>query len=102
MHPLGQWTAGLARSDNLVQSRKSFSLRNRPVQLEHVVLFERTGRGLLPTEMALRLADSARAMEGNADQLARSVSGAQAGISGTVRITASQPVACHDAHSNSH
>ncbi len=59
-----------------------------------VVLFERTGRGLLPTEMATRLADSARAMEGSADQLVHSVSGAQAGISGTVRITASQPVAC--------
>ena len=59
-----------------------------------VVLFERTGRGLLPTEMATRLADSARAMEGSADQLVRSVSGAQAGVSGTVRITASQPVAC--------
>jgi DNA-binding transcriptional LysR family regulator len=58
------------------------------------VLFERTGRGLLPTETALRLADSARAMEDGANQLARSVSGAQAGVSGTVRITASQPVAC--------
>lgn len=60
-----------------------------------VLLFERTGRGLLPTPMALRLADSARAMESGADQLARSVSGAEAGISGTVRITASQPVACY-------
>ncbi len=59
-----------------------------------VVLFERTGRGLLPTEMAMRLADSARAMEGSADQLVRNVSGAQAGVSGTVRITASQSVAC--------
>ncbi|HSV34736.1 MAG TPA: LysR family transcriptional regulator [Ramlibacter sp.] len=58
------------------------------------VLFERTGRGLLPTDMALRLADSARAMENSAHELVRSVSGAQAGISGTVRITASQPVAC--------
>jgi DNA-binding transcriptional LysR family regulator len=59
-----------------------------------VLLFERTGRGLLPTPMALRLAESARAMESAADQLARSVSGAQAGVSGSVRITASQPVAC--------
>jgi DNA-binding transcriptional LysR family regulator len=59
-----------------------------------VVLFERTGRGLLPTGTALRLADSARAMEEGADNLARSVSGAQATASGTVRITASQPVAC--------
>lgn len=59
-----------------------------------VVLFERTGRGLLPSEMALRLADAARSMENGALQLARSVSGAQAGVSGTIRITASQPVAC--------
>ena len=59
-----------------------------------VLLFERTGRGLLPTPTALRLADAARAMESAADQLARSVSGAEAGVSGTVRVTASQPVAC--------
>ena len=59
-----------------------------------VVLFERTGRGLLPTAMALQLADAARAMEAGAHRLARSVSGAEAGVSGTVRITASQPVAC--------
>jgi DNA-binding transcriptional LysR family regulator len=59
------------------------------------VLFERTGRGLLPTEMALRLAEPARGMEAGAHDLARHLSGAQAGASGTVRITASQPVACH-------
>ena len=60
-----------------------------------VVLFERSGRGLLPTPTALQLAESARAMDNAANQLARSVSGADAGISGTVRITASQPVACY-------
>ena len=59
-----------------------------------VVLFERTGRGLLPTAMALRLADSARAMEAGALQLERQLTGAQTEVSGTVRITASQPVAC--------
>ena len=59
-----------------------------------VVLFERTGRGLLPTASALRLAESARAMEAGAHQMSRSVSGAEAGVRGTVRITASQPVAC--------
>jgi len=59
-----------------------------------VVLFERTGRGLLPTAAALRLADSARAMEAGAHQLARGAAGAEAGVGGTVRITASQPVAC--------
>jgi DNA-binding transcriptional LysR family regulator len=59
-----------------------------------VVLFERTGRGLQPTDMAIRLADSARSMEAGALQLQRKVSGADSGVSGTVRITASQPVAC--------
>lgn len=59
-----------------------------------MVLFERTGRGLVPTPNAPRLADSARAMEAGADQLARSVSGAEVGVAGSVRITASQPVAC--------
>jgi DNA-binding transcriptional LysR family regulator len=59
-----------------------------------VVLFERTGRGLLPSETALRLADSARAMEAGALQMARNVSLAESGVSGTVRLTASQPVAC--------
>ncbi len=60
-----------------------------------LVLFERTGRGLLPTEAALRLAESARAMQLGADALARSVMGADHAISGTVRITASQPVSCY-------
>lgn len=60
-----------------------------------VALFERTGRGLLPTEAALRLAEAARAMEAGAHQLARSVSAAEEDSAGSVRISASQPVACH-------
>lgn len=59
-----------------------------------LVLFDRTGRGLIPTEAALRLADSARAMQSGADQLARHAVGADRSTAGTVRITASQPVAC--------
>ena len=59
-----------------------------------VALFERTGRGLKPLAMALKLAESARAMEQSAHQLQRSVSGADEAVRGTVRITASQPVAC--------
>lgn len=59
-----------------------------------VVLFERTGRGLKPLAMALRLAEAARAMEAGAHQLQRSVSSLDDAISGTVRITASQTVAC--------
>ena len=59
-----------------------------------MTLFERTGRGLLPTDAALRLADSARAMQMGADQLIRQAAGADKSTSGTVRITASQPMAC--------
>lgn len=58
-----------------------------------VVLFERTGRGLVPTPTALQLAGAARGMEAGALQLTRALSGAQAQTSGTVRITASVPVA---------
>jgi len=58
-----------------------------------VLLFERTGRGLVPTATALNLADAARGMEAGALQLARTLSGAQTQASGTVRITASVPVA---------
>ena len=60
-----------------------------------LVLFERTGRGLIPTAVALQLEASARAMETASLQLSRSVTGSQKRVSGTVRITASQPVACY-------
>lgn len=60
-----------------------------------VLLFERTGRGLLPSDTAQQLAASARAMEAASLQLGRSVAGAQTLERGTVRITASQPVACY-------
>ncbi len=58
-----------------------------------VLLFERTGRGLVPTATALKLADAARGMEAGALQLAQTLSGTQTQTSGTVRITASVPVA---------
>lgn len=58
------------------------------------VLFERTGRGLNATAAARTLADAARAMELGALQIAQKVSGAQVDVQGTVRISASQPVAC--------
>ncbi len=58
-------------------------------------LFERTGRGLVPTAMALRLADAARMMEAGALQLARQALGQQNESTGTVRISASTPVACY-------
>lgn len=57
-------------------------------------LFERTGRGLVPTPAAGRLADAARAMETGAQTLMRGAQQAQATLSGSVRLSASQPVAC--------
>jgi len=58
-----------------------------------VVLFERTGRGLVPTTTALQLAESARSMEAGANDLQRKLSGVQNQTVGSVRITASIPVA---------
>lgn len=60
-----------------------------------VLLFERTGRGLLPTPAATQVAEAARAMEGAALQLARGLAGRDAALAGTVRLTASVPVACY-------
>ncbi len=60
-----------------------------------LVLFERTGRGLKPTAAGLRLADAARAMEASALELARLATGTKISETGTVRISASQPVACY-------
>lgn len=57
-------------------------------------LFERTPRGLVPTASARRLADAARAMESGAQSLVRGAQQSQTMLSGTVRISASQPVAC--------
>jgi DNA-binding transcriptional LysR family regulator len=58
------------------------------------VLFERTGRGLAPTEAAHRLAQAARAMSAGADALARAATGEDASEGGSVRLSASQPIAC--------
>jgi len=58
-----------------------------------VLLFERTGRGLVPTASAMQLAESARSMEAAALQLTRTLSGNQGHAQGTVRITGSTPVA---------
>jgi DNA-binding transcriptional LysR family regulator len=57
-------------------------------------LFERTPRGLVPTAAARRLADAAKTMETGAQSLVRGAQQSQTTLSGTVRISASQPVAC--------
>jgi DNA-binding transcriptional LysR family regulator len=58
-----------------------------------IVLFERTGRGLVPASAALALAEAARRMEAGALQLSQTLSGTQKQMAGSVRITASAPVA---------
>jgi DNA-binding transcriptional LysR family regulator len=58
------------------------------------VLFERTGRGLRPTAAALAITAAAREMEAQAIHLSRTLSRAAQSEAGTVRITASQSVAC--------
>jgi len=57
-------------------------------------LFERTGRGLIATPAAQRLAQAARAMEVGALSLLRSAHQSQTDLSGSVRLSVSQPVAC--------
>jgi DNA-binding transcriptional LysR family regulator len=108
MNSLFDWS--LVRSFLAVLEKGSLLAASRDLQLSqptigrHVaelesqlglVLFDRNGRGLLPTEAAYHLAESARIMQSGADQLARNVMGADLGASGTVRITASQPVSCY-------
>lgn len=108
MNSLFDWS--LVRSFLAVLEKGSLLAASRDLQLSqptigrHVaelesqlglVLFDRNGRGLLPTEAAYYLAESARIMQSGADQLARNVMGADLGASGTVRITASQPVSCY-------
>ena len=86
----------LAAARQLQSSQPTMGRHVAELELQlGVALFDRTGRGLVPTEAALRLADSARTMQSGADHLARTVEGADRSISGTVRITASQPVSCY-------
>jgi DNA-binding transcriptional LysR family regulator len=56
-------------------------------------LFERTGRGVTPTALALAIADAARQMEDGADALGQALAGRRAAATGTVRITSSEVAA---------
>ena len=58
-------------------------------------LFERTGRGVEPTTMALAIADAARRMEAGADELLRRLARKRDLATGTVRITTSQVAASY-------
>ena len=56
-------------------------------------LFERTGRGVTPTALALGIAAAARQMAQGADALGLAVAGRRASASGTVRISTSEVAA---------
>jgi DNA-binding transcriptional LysR family regulator len=58
-------------------------------------LFERTGRGVAPTTLALAIADDARAMQLGAEQLQQRLARQRTRTSGTVRITTSQVAASY-------
>lgn len=58
-------------------------------------LFRRVPRGLEPTEAALPLVDTARAMAANAARFSQLAEGRQMELRGTVRITASRIVSHH-------
>ncbi|MCB1983071.1 MAG: LysR family transcriptional regulator [Rhodoferax sp.] len=58
-------------------------------------LFERTGRGVAPTALALAIADDARAMQRGAEQLQRRLARQRSRTGGTVRITTSQVAASY-------
>lgn len=84
---------GAARATGVSQP----TLGRHITELEHqlqLVLFERTGRGLLPTAQALLMADAAREMQSGAASFSRLASGAGQAVEGRVRISATQPVAC--------
>jgi DNA-binding transcriptional LysR family regulator len=58
-------------------------------------LFERTGRGVAPTALALAIADDARAMQSGADRLRQRLTRQRARTTGTVRLTTSEIAACY-------
>jgi DNA-binding transcriptional LysR family regulator len=58
-------------------------------------LFERTGRGVSPTALALAIAEASRQMQDGADALARSLARGRDATTGTVRVTTSQVAASY-------
>lgn len=83
---------GAARRLNAQQPTLSRHVAELESQLG-APLFERTGRGVTPTALALAIADSARQMQAGADAMAQRLAGRAAATGGTVRITTSQVAA---------
>lgn len=88
----GSLTAA-ARRTGMHQPTLSRHVAELEAQLQ-APLFERTGRGVVPTAAALAIADAARRMQSDAQSLALTVAGRRVATTGTVRITTSRVAAC--------
>lgn len=85
---------GAARKLKAQQPTLSRHIAELEAQLK-VPLFERTGRGVMPTMAALAIADAARQMEDGAGTLLRALAQRTLATSGTVRITTSAVAASY-------
>jgi DNA-binding transcriptional LysR family regulator len=83
---------GAARQLGAQQPTLSRHIAELEAQLK-APLFERTGRGVVPTAAALAIADAARRMQDGADLLGRTLVGRRSATTGTVRITTSEVAA---------
>jgi len=85
---------GAARRLKAQQPTLSRHIAELEAQLK-VPLFERTGRGVMPTMAALAIADAARHMEDGAGTLLRALAQSALATTGTVRITTSMVAASY-------
>ncbi len=83
---------GAARATGAMQPTLSRHIAELETQLG-APLFERTGRGVVPTAAAQALVDAARQMQAGADRLARSIVQSREATTGTVRISTSMVAA---------
>ncbi|MCU0774067.1 MAG: LysR family transcriptional regulator [Ideonella sp.] len=85
---------GGARRLGMQQPTVSRHLAELEAQLD-APLFERTGRGVVPTAQALAIADAARQMQDGADALRRALVRGREATTGTVRLTTSEVAAAY-------
>ena len=85
---------GAARRTGALQPTLSRHIAELEGQLG-APLFERTGRGVVPTAAALAIVEAARSMQDGADALSRALAGQRQATTGVVRITTSQVAASY-------
>lgn len=82
-----------AKKTGLQQPTVSRQIAELELQLG-LPLFERTGRGVLPSNAALAMVVAVREMESQSDNLIRALNAESTKSRGTVRVSASQSAAC--------